>query len=193
MIRRYITLALFAAALLAAGALILWRSASATPDSSVSESKLSEIKEMVRLWSLEVRDDIAIRDSINGKWIFARNTVNGYVRFDLEKLDYQLRNDSVIIFLPPEEIEVYESDREKSYEVIDTWNQSLLDLRSLTSDEESAIKERVARRYKESFYDKGYVARARASAVATLSSLLSRLEGANITVVDLCPEGYHRP
>lgn len=93
----------------------------------------------------------------------------------------------------PEEIEVYESDREKSYEVIDTWNQSLLDLRSLTSDEESAIKERVARRYKESFYDKGYVARARASAVATLSSLLSRLEGANITVVDLCPEGYHRP
>lgn len=193
MLKRYIAFLLTLIVILAAGAIILWRSSQASTNMSISETKLSEIKDMVKLCSLEVRDDIAIRDSINGKWIFAKNTVNGYVRFDLEKLDYQTRNDSIVIFLPPEEIEVYESSRDNSYEVIDTWNQSLLDLRNLTAAEETAIKKRVADRYKASFYEKGYVSRARSSAVATLSTLLSRMDDGKITVVDLYPDGYYRP
>lgn len=193
MIKRYIALLLTLIVILAAAAIILWRNSQASTNMSISETKLSEIKDMVKLCSLEVRDDIAIRDSINGKWIFAKNTVNGYVRFDLEKLDYQTRNDSIVIFLPPEEIEVYESSRDNSYEVIDTWNQSLLDMRNLTAAEETAIKKRVADRYKASFYEKGYVSRARSSAVATLSTLLSRMDDGKITVVDLYPDGYYRP
>ena len=193
MIKRYIALLLTLIVILAAAAIILWRNSQASTNMSISETKLSEIKDMVKLCSLEVRDDIAIRDSINGKWIFAKNTVNGYVRFDLEKLDYQTRNDSIVIFLPPEEIEVYESSRDNSYEVIDTWNQSLLDLRNLTAAEETAIKKRVADRYKASFYEKGYVCRARSSAVATLSTLLSRMDDGKITVVDLYPDGYYHP
>lgn len=193
MLKRYIALLLTLIVILAAAAIILWRNSQASTNMSISETKLSEIKDMVKLCSLEVRDDIAIRDSINGKWIFAKNTVNGYVRFDLEKLDYQTRNDSIVIFLPPEEIEVYESSRDNSYEVIDTWNQSLLDLRNLTAAEETAIKKRVADRYKASFYEKGYISRARSSAVATLSTLLSRMDDGKITVVDLYPDGYYRP
>lgn len=193
MLKRYIALLLTLIVILAAAAIILWRNSQASTNMSISETKLSEIKDMVKLCSLEVRDDIAIRDSINGKWIFAKNTVNGYVRFDLEKLDYQTRNDSIVIFLPPEEIEVYESSRDNSYEVIDTWNQSLLDLRNLTAAEETAIKKRVADRYKASFYEKGYVSRARSSAVATLSTLLSRMDDGKITVVDLYPDGYYHP
>lgn len=193
MIKRYIALLLTLIVILAAAAIILWRNSQASTNMSISETKLSEIKDMVKLCSLEVRDDIAIRDSINGKWIFAKNTVNGYVRFDLEKLDYQTRNDSIVIFLPPEEIEVYESSRDNSYEVIDTWNQSLLDLRNLTAAEETAIKKRVADRYKASFYEKGYISRARSSAVATLSTLLSRMDDGKITVVDLYPDGYYHP
>lgn len=193
MLKRYIALLLTLIVILAVAAIILWRNSQASTNMSISETKLSEIKDMVKLCSLEVRDDIAIRDSINGKWIFAKNTVNGYVRFDLEKLDYQTRNDSIVIFLPPEEIEVYESSRDNSYEVIDTWNQSLLDLRNLTAAEETAIKKRVADRYKASFYEKGYVSRARSSAVATLSTLLSRMDDGKITVVDLYPDGYYHP
>ena len=193
MLKRYIAPLLTLIVILAAAAIILWRNSQASTNMSISETKLSEIKDMVKLCSLEVRDDIAIRDSINGKWIFAKNTVNGYVRFDLEKLDYQTRNDSIVIFLPPEEIEVYESSRDNSYEVIDTWNQSLLDLRNLTAAEETAIKKRVADRYKASFYEKGYVSRARSSAVATLSTLLSRMDDGKITVVDLYPDGYYHP
>lgn len=193
MLKRYIAFLLTLIVILAAAAIILWRNSQASTNMSISETKLSEIKDMVKLCSLEVRDDIAIRDSINGKWIFAKNTVNGYVRFDLEKLDYQTRNDSIVIFLPPEEIEVYESSRDNSYEVIDTWNQSLLDLRNLTAAEETAIKKRVADRYKASFYEKGYVSRARSSAVATLSTLLSRMDDGKITVVDLYPDGYYHP
>lgn len=191
-IRRHIQFILVITLLLVAGGFFLWHHASRPVDPEISESKLTEIKGLVKLCSLEVRDDVAIKDSINGKWIFAKSTVNGYIRFDLEKLDYQLQNDSVIIFLPPEEIEVYESDRDNSYQVIDTWNQALLDFRPLTSDEETAIKQRMARRYKDSFYEKGYVARARASAVATLSALLSKMDG-KISIVDLHPQGCNNP
>lgn len=62
----------------------------------------------------------------------------------------------------------------------------------MTSAEESAIKRRMAERYKDSFYEKGYVRRARASAVETLSRLLAMMDP-TITVIDLRPEGYHAP
>lgn len=169
--------------------LLLWRSTTGSTNMTISETKLSEIKEMVKLCSLEVRDDIAMKDSINGKWIFAKSTVNGYIRFDLERLDYQLRNDSIFIILPPEEIEVYEATTDNAYEVIDTWDSTLLGMRKISAAEENAIKKRMAARYRQSFYDKGYVARARASAVTTLTRLLSKMEP-NITVIDLRPEGY---
>ena len=165
------------------GGLYLWRSNAGSTNVAISETKLAEIKEMMKLCSMEVRDDVVIKDSINGKWIFAKTTVNGYIRFDLEKLDYQVRNDSVVILLPPEEIEIYESSANNAYEVIDTWNASMLDLRRMTAAEETAIKKRMAGRYRASFYDKGYVKRARASAVETLNHLLSLMDP-KITVVD---------
>lgn len=193
MIKKYIGIHLsgiiFLVLVVVGAGMLIWRSGEGSTNMTVSETKLSEIKEMVKLCSLEVRDDVAIKDSIDGKWIFAKNTINGYIRFDLEKLDYQLRNDSVFIFLPPEEIEVYESSSPNSYEVIDTWDNTLFGLRKMTSDEETAIKKRMADSYKASFYEKGYVRRARESAVNTLNRMLGMMDG-NITVVDLKPDGY---
>ena len=193
MIKKYIGIHLsgiiFMVLVVVGAGMLIWRSGEGSTNMTVSETKLSEIKEMVKLCSLEVRDDVAIKDSINGKWIFAKNTINGYIRFDLEKLDYQLRNDSLFIFLPPAEIDVYESSSPNSYEVIDTWDNTLFGLRKMTSDEETAIKKRMADSYKASFYEKGYVRRARESAVNTLSRMLGMMDG-NITVVDLKPDGY---
>ncbi|MDE6813170.1 MAG: DUF4230 domain-containing protein [Duncaniella sp.] len=178
----YVTGIILIVVLALGGGLYLWRSRTESTNMAISETKLSEIKDMLKLCTMEVRDDVAIKDSINGKWIFAKATVNGYIRFDLEKLDYQVKNDSVVIILPPEEIEIYESSANNSYEVIDTWNASMLDLRRMTAAEETAIKKRMARKYKASFYDKGYVKRARASAVETLSRLLSIIDP-KITVI----------
>lgn len=179
----YVTGIILIVVLALGGGLYLWRSSTESTNMAISETKLSEIKDMLKLCTMEVRDDVAIKDSINGKWIFAKTTVNGYIRFDLEKLDYQVKNDSVFIILPPEEIEIYESSANNSYEVIDTWNASMLDLRRMTAAEETAIKKRMARKYKASFYDKGYVKRARASAVETLTRLLSVIDP-KITVID---------
>lgn len=179
----YVTGIILIVVLALGGGLYLWRSSTESTNMAISETKLSEIKDMLKLCTMEVRDDVAIKDSINGKWIFAKATVNGYIRFDLEKLDYQVKNDSVVIILPPEEIEIYESSANNSYEVIDTWNASMLDLRRMTAAEETAIKKRMARKYKASFYDKGYVKRARASAVKNLSRLLSIIDP-KITVID---------
>lgn len=104
MFKKYIGLYIFGALLLIAGLLgadlLIWRSGVGSTNMTVSETRLTEIKDMVKLCSMEVRDDVAIKDSINGKWIFARNTINGYIRFNLENLDYQVKNDSITIILP---------------------------------------------------------------------------------------------
>lgn len=193
MIKKYISLHLtviLIVLLVIIGAIyFIRRDTTESTNMSVSETRLSEIKEMIRLCTLEVRDDIAFKDSINGKWIFARNTVNGYIRFNLEDLTYETRNDSVFVILPREEIEIYESTADNAYEVIDTWDNSLLGLGKMTAAEETAIKKRMAERYRLSFYDKGYVSRARQSAVNTLNSLLGMMDG-NIRVIDPSPSGY---
>lgn len=76
MIKKYIGIHLsgiiFMVLVVVGAGMLIWRSGEGSTNMTVSETKLSEIKEMVKLCSLEVRDDVPIKDSINGKWIFAK-------------------------------------------------------------------------------------------------------------------------
>ncbi len=58
----------------------------------------------------------------------------------------------------------------------------------MTSREENALRRRQARRYEAMVYSRGYVRRARVSAVATLTGLLS-LMPFPVEVTDPWPEG----
>ena len=70
MIKKYIGIHLsgiiFMVLVVVGAGMLIWRSGEGSTNMTVSETKLSEIKEMVKLCSLEVRDDVAIKDSING-------------------------------------------------------------------------------------------------------------------------------
>ena len=54
-------------------------------------------------------DEVALKDSINGKWLFARCRLNGRVGFDLEKLEFREKGDTLVVVLPPETVEIRES------------------------------------------------------------------------------------
>ena len=148
------------------------------------EARLDEVREMVKLCSMKICDEVAIKDSINGKWIFAKAKVNSYIRFDIEQLDYEVRNDTIFMKLPPEEVEIYESTEPGAYQVFDTWDNSLLSRRKMTATEENILKRRMADRYRSAIYQKGYVKRARGSAITTLQTLFGHLKQPIVIIDD---------
>lgn len=180
-----------AAAIVAVGA-VVWYGNRSGSTTSVKETRMKEIREMVNLCTLEIMDEVALKDSINGKWLFARCRLNGRVGFDLEKLEFREKGDTLVVVLPPETVEIRESVSPGSYEVIDTWDDSLLGLGKLTAAEENALRRRQAARYRRMVYSRGYVSRARANAVATLTDLFSLFD-TPVVISDPSPEGAGWP
>ncbi len=166
-----------------------------TPEKSakeISPAMIRDIRRMVELCALEVRDEIGVKDTINGKGIFAKIIVDGYISFDLESIDYTMPNDTsdtLFIYLPPEKVTVYEAARPNSYEVMDQWSINFMS-QPLTNEEENIIKDKWKSNFTGLMYRKGYVKRARASAVETLGKLFSAIND-KVAVVDNYPEGYY--
>ncbi len=146
------------------------------------QARIDGIRQMVSLCTLEIEDDIALRDSIHGKWLLAKVRLSGQVRFDLEQLDCTMHGDTLVVRLPKETVVVREATSPGAYEIIDTWDNTLLGLGKLTTAEENTLKRRMTARYREEIYRRGYVARARSTAVATLRQLTSALPTPTVIV-----------
>lgn len=159
------------------------------------EAKIGEIKTMVRLSSLEVRDEMVITDTINNKVLAAIVKIKGSIGFDVEQLYTRKAGDTLIIQLPPEIIEAYESDQNKGYEIVDlytvhTLNEMMGVETPLTSQEENAIKAKIPGLFAKKMYEKGYIRRARTNALETLAKLFSLFQDKTI-IIDNYPDGYY--
>lgn len=157
-------------------------------DPHILPARVKTIKQMVDLCTLEINEEICLKDSVNGKWLIAREKVRGSIRFDIEKLAIGQRGDTLIVQLPPEKIVILESDEPDAYQVLDTWDARSFFPRRLTAAEENIIKNRWRKRIIDDMYDKGHVRHARRNAVSTLTSLMSRLKGV-VIINDPQPQG----
>lgn len=167
----------------------LWWVESHRVSADAIPATIEDVKGMVKLCALEIHDDVPMRDSIDGKWIFAKGKLNGYVTFDLERMEYEVKGDTISVMLPPEKVEIYESTDKGAYRVYDAWDNTMFGKGELTTREENILKERMKSRYVAAVYSKGYVRRARKSAVETLSKLFNHLNGV-VVISDPKPEGY---
>lgn len=153
------------------------------------------VKNMVELCTTEIREEIPIKDSINGKWIVARQVVNGKIRFDINKLRMESRGDTTVIYLPEERVDILEDASPEAYKVLDTWDgRSTFFPRTLTAAEENTLKTRWQSRIRKKIYARGYVVRARREAMATLTSLLKAMHGPDtpVIVIDPTPNGTYK-
>lgn len=163
------------------------------------DSRIKSISRMVDLCTSDIHEEMAIKDSVNGKWIVARQTIAGHIRFDLDSLKIEERGDTTVIYLPPERVDILESDSPGSYVVLDSWDGvHTFFPRTLTAKEENIIKRRWLKKAKKRVYERGYVRLARANAVDALSPLFSRMKGpfgkqGPVIIVDPAPEGYPLP
>lgn len=155
-----------------------------SPAYKTQSARIKTITNMVELCTTELHEEIPVKDSINGKWIVARQTINGKIRFDIEHLRIENRGDTTFVYLPEERIDIYESAEPSAYQVLDTWDgKSTFFPRTLTAAEENTLKTRWQQRAEEQIRSRGYATRARRQAVETLTPLLNALSGSDSPVV----------
>lgn len=174
-----ITLYIIAIIAIAIGAYLIFKPShpAATPY-KMEDARVKSIIAMVRLCSMTVDTETGIKDTINGKAIFARERLHATIGYDLDRLKIEQHGDTTYITLPPERIDIYESSSPGAYEVLDAWDtKNPIFSRTLTAAEENILKTRWRSRIDSTIRAKGYTAHARRNAVATLASLLRTLPG----------------
>ncbi len=189
MIRKIYTslIILVTLAALTAG-VILWRSWQSAPVADrarLSPARVSEIKSMVELSTVDIYEEIPLKGSIGKRHLVARVALEGSVSFDLDSLRVEERGDTVKVFLPPGKVELRESTRPGSYEVIDVWNDGMFGSAHFTTAEENALKRRLIESAVKGIYRKGYVVEARRRAARNVADLLSATTGRPVVVVSL--------
>lgn len=175
-----------------AGALYFAYRRESAPEASrvtLNRSVIADVTPMLRLCTVEFYDDVPVKGSVGNRHIFARMAMKGSISFDLDNVEISETADSIVITLPREIVDIYESTDSASYQVIDTWNDHLLGSSRMTTVEENQIKSDVRARYRRDIYRKGYVARARRDAADYLTTLLTGITGKTVTVNDPTPYG----
>ncbi|MCM1036221.1 MAG: hypothetical protein NC406_02700 [Bacteroides sp.] len=173
----------------AAGLAYMWYISPDADNLTIHGATVKEVKDMVRLCSMEIYDEVPVKGHVGPRHLFAKMQLKGTVNFDLEKITADLAADTVRIALPPEEVEVLESTDEHAYVVIDTWNDDFLGSDHFTTAEENSMKAKVRAGWLRRIYTNGSIARARAEAVANLSAMLSGILHKPVIVTDPTPQG----
>ncbi|MDR2918501.1 MAG: DUF4230 domain-containing protein [Tannerella sp.] len=154
-------------------------------------AKIEEIKQAVKLSTLDITMEDIYKDTVNIKGVVSRIKAQIYIRFDIENIPMVEHGDTLIVQLPPECIEIYESTSNSS-EILDVWNLQFPEEpveTPLSTAEENYIKQRYKQRIENQMYEKGYVKRARENALQSLAILFSKFRD-HVIIVDNYPDGW---
>lgn len=158
----------------------------------VLPSKPGDVKEMARLCSMEIYNEVSVLDTVNSKVIFAVQKQSGSITFDMENLQIDDAGDTVRIILPREIVEIYESNDKNAWEVIDTkaiGPMAFFRSNKFTIAEENRVKSKIKAKAISRLYSNGTVKQARKDAVENLSRLMEGVYRKPVIVTDPTPNG----
>lgn len=171
---------------------LLYKNFQRPEEIEVLPSRPGDVKEMVRLCSMEIYYEVPVLDTVNNKVIFAVQKQNGSISFDLEHLIADNSGDTIKIKLPREIVEVYESTERNAWQVIDTkaiGPMAMLRSDNISSEEENRVKAKLKVNSIKRLYSNGTVRKARKDAVMNLTRLMETAYGKPVIVTDPTPEG----
>lgn len=176
-------------AILAMMVVILWPSETENAPMNkctITEARVKQIKDLVQLQTLEIYEETSIKDTINGKGVFAMVRLEGSISYDLEQLKIDsIGKDSIRVTLPPEKVELLESTLPNSYRIIDVWNVKYPLLpANLTAEEENKLKQQFVKNKQQLAYNNGYVKQANQSARETLTKLFSLIPSIYVEIAN---------
>ena len=158
----------------------------------VFPSQPGDIKEMARLCSMEIYNEVSILDTVNSKVMFAVQKQSGSISFDMENMQIDDSGDTIRIVLPREIVEVYESNEKNAWEVIDTkaiGPMAFLRSNKFTTTEENRVKSKIKAKAIRRLYSNGTVRQARKDAVVNLTRLMEGIYRKPVVVFDPTPDG----
>ena len=158
----------------------------------VLPSRPGDVKEMARLCSMEIYNEVSVLDTVNSKVMFAVQKQSGSITFDMENMQIDDSGDTVKIVLPREIVEVYESDEKNAWEVIDTkaiGPMAFIRSNKFTTEEENRVKSKLKANSIKRLYANGTVRQARKDAVNNLSRLMESVYRKPVIVTDHTPNG----
>ena len=158
----------------------------------VLPSRPGDVKEMVRLCSMEIYNEVPVLDTVNFKVIFAIQKQSGSISFDVEHLIVDDSGDTVRIQLPREIVEVNESTEKNSWQVMDTkaiGPMSILRSNKFSLEEENRVKAKLKANSIKRLYSNGTVRQARKDAVDNLTRLMETAYRKPVIVSDPTPDG----
>lgn len=158
----------------------------------VLPSKPGDVKEMARLCSMEIYNEVSVLDTVNSKVIFAVQKQSGSISFDMENLQVDDSGDTVKIILPREIVDIYESDEKNAWEVIDTkaiGPMAFLRSNKLSSAEENRVKSKIKAKAIRRLYSNSTIRQARKDAVENLTRMMESVYRKPVIVTDPTPNG----
>ncbi|MDE6019081.1 MAG: hypothetical protein K2G85_09750 [Muribaculaceae bacterium] len=191
---KYISLLLLSAAIAFLG-WQLYKNFQRPEEIEVLPSKPGDVKEMSRLCSMEIYNEVSVLDTVNSKVMFAVQKQSGSITFDMDNLQIDDYGDTVKIILPREIVEVYESNEKGAWVVIDTkaiGPMAFLRSNKLTNAEENRVKSKLKANSIKRLYQNGTVRKARKDAVENLSRLMEGVYRKPVVVTDPTPEGTQK-
>ena len=188
---KYIILLILAAAIAFFG-WQLYRYLQHPEEIEVLPSKPGDVKEMARLCSMEIYNEVSVLDTVNSKVIFAVQKQSGSISFDMENLQVDDSGDTIKIVLPREIVDIYESNEKNAWEVIDTkaiGPMAFLRSNKFTTAEENRVKSKIKAKAIRRLYSNGTVKQARKDAVENLTRLMEGIYRKPVLVSDPTPNG----
>lgn len=182
----YLILSLTVAVVLTVAAVIAWRAWTTSPEADrvkLTPARVSEIKSMVELQTVEIYEELPLKGSIGKRHLVGRMAMEGTVGFNLEKLQVAERGDTIVVTLPPAKVTLRESTQPGAYQVIDTWSDDLMGSAQFSTAEENVMKRKLLEGAERGIYNKGYVASARANAERSVKRLLEASTGRPVVVM----------
>ena len=158
----------------------------------VLPSRPGDVKEMVRLCSMEIYNEVPVLDTVNFKVMFAIQKQSGSISFDVEHLIVDDSGDTVRIQLPREIVEVNESTEKNSWQVMDTkaiGPMAILRSNKFSLEEENRVKAKLKANSIKRLYSNGTVRQSRKYAVDNLTRLMETAYRKPVIVSDPTPDG----
>ena len=158
----------------------------------VLPSHPGDVREMVRLCTMEIYNEVPVLDTVNFKVMFAVQKQSGSIAFDVEHLDIDDTGDTVKIVLPREIVTVNESTDKNAWQVIDTkaiGPMAMFRSNKFTLDEENRVKAKLKSKSISRLYSNGTIRKARKDAADNLTKLMETVYRKPVIVTDTTPEG----
>lgn len=167
------------------GILLLWPT-KREKEPEIYLSVATELREIVRLTTMEGERVVPIKYSNKGIGAFGIGHYRIRISFDIEQMQQMIQGDTIYLVLPDPEVQILEHE-EYGFTIYDVWGENIatrLMGPKLSVTDENEMKRRAMNQLKRDIQNDGSIERAKTEAIELLHKLFDMIPGTVIILDD---------